>query len=213
MSPSATGARLILAAAILLASVPASQAQQRGQAEVGSQGYYLGGSSQKISDISGAFVSFRDFIPDVGQIKGSIEGYGREGKFATGDNYIELNGAAWRGMRWNVAGGDFRVSSGLIEIPFTNVFYPEISARGFRLESYNSKRRIAFFIGNETLLAGPRVPYRIKAPQSVMALSWLEKVGEHLKVGARLARFASSEKAIDENPFFFPSGQIGRAHV
>ena len=198
--------RLVLAAAILLVCVP-SDAQQRGQADVGSQGYYLGGSSQKISDISGAFMSFRDFIPDVGQIKGSIEGYGREGKFAAGDNYIELNGAAWAGMRWNVAGGDFRVSAGLIEIPFTNVFYPEISARGFRLESHNSRRRIAFFIGNETLLSGPRVPYRIKAPQSVMALSWLEKFGERLQVGARLARFASSEKSIDENPFFFPAGR------
>jgi hypothetical protein len=207
MSPSAIAARLFLATAILFALIPVSEAQQRGQADVGSQGYYLGGSSQKISDISGAFMSFRDFIPDVGQLKGSVEGYGREGKFATGDNYIELNGAAWGGMRWNVTGGDFRVSSGLVAIPFTNVFYPEIAARGFRLESYNRKRQIAFFIGNETLLAGPRVPYRIKAPQSVMAVSWLEKIGERLRVGARLARFASSEKAIDENPFFFPSGR------
>src|SRR5260370_18625097 len=166
MSPSATGARLILAAAISLASIPASKAQQRGQADVGTQGYYLGGNSQKISDISGAFMSFRDFIPDVGQIKGSIEGYGREGKFAAGDNYIELNGAAWAGMRWNVAGGDFRVSAGLIEIPFTNVFYPGIAGRGFRLGSHNSKRRIAFFIGDQTLLSGPPGPYRGKAPRT-----------------------------------------------
>src|SRR5258708_32799885 len=106
-------ARFILAAAILLASIPESQAQQRGQADVGSQGYYLGGSSQKISDISGAFLSFRDFVPDVGQIKGSIEGYRREGKFATGDNYIELNGAAGHGMRTHVATGTSRASSRL----------------------------------------------------------------------------------------------------
>ncbi|MBI3665747.1 MAG: hypothetical protein HY236_05885, partial [Acidobacteria bacterium] len=147
---------------------------------------------------------FRNFIPNLGLLSGSLESYGREGRFQTGDNYLQLGGLPWSGMRWTFTGGDFRVFPNLVEFPFTNVFYPELAARGFKVEASNTNRRYTFYFGGETLLEGPRVPFRIGVPQRALGASVEQKIGGRLQLGARFLRLSSGEKSIAQNPFLFP---------
>ncbi len=198
------------AVAALLLILPPGHAENRGQAEVAFQGYYLGGSAQHLTDISGLSLQFRNFLPGLGLLSGSFQGYGSEGRFRAGDNYLELRGAVWRGRRWTLTGGDFRFSSGLVDFPFYNISNPEISARGFKLEVSRAQTRYSFFLGNETLLAGPRVPFRIAAPQALIGASVQQRIGR-LQWGARYLRLSSSPQSMEENPFFFPANRDFRS--
>ncbi len=154
--------------------------------------------------LSGLSVSFREFVPRLGLLNGSLEGYGYQGAFEPGTNFLQLKGASWLGRRWTATGGDFTASTSPIELPFTNLYFPEISARGFRVESSREESQYTFFAGRETLLSGPRVPYRLAAPQSVLGASALRRVGQHWQFGGRLLRLWSSAKSIEDNPYLFP---------
>src|SRR5260370_29907795 len=135
--------------------------------EVATQGYYLGGQGSNASNITGLAVNFHSFIPGVGAINGNFEGYGRDGQPSLGDNFLQLRGFSWMGMRWGITGGDFRVSQALVEFPFNNIFLPEIAARGIRIESSSTTRQYSLFYGTATLLEGPRLPFRLTTPQQV----------------------------------------------
>ena len=87
--------------AVLLCSLPVFGAESGGQAEIVFQGYYLGGNAQVPERIGGVAVSFRDFFPGLGVLSGNLEGYGN-GRFQTGDNFLELQGLPWLGRRWAV---------------------------------------------------------------------------------------------------------------
>ena len=202
-SAGATLARLF--AVLLIAAT--LRAQNRGQAEVALQGYYLGGTSQSLNATSGAAIKFQDFLPKLGFLSGSFEGYGAQNRLRTGENFLELRGAPWMGYRWTVTGGDFRTPASLVEFPFYNIFTPEIVARGLRVQATHQDTQYTFFAGEETLSAGPRVPYRILAPQSVMGVSAVRRIGKHLRVGGRLAQFSSSPEEIADNPNLFPTGR------
>jgi hypothetical protein len=186
----------------VLACACTAFAQSRGVADIAAQGYYQGGDSTKLQDISGLSASFRDFIPHLGLLSGSLEGYGRQGSFEPGSSFLELKGAPWLGSRWTLTGGDFRTEPSAFQLPFTNLYYPEISARGFRIEASEKDARYSLFVGQETLLSGPRVPYRLVAPQSVAGAMGQRTIG-HFQFGVRLLRLWSSAKSIDENPYLF----------
>ena len=180
----------------------AAFAQSRGTADIAAQGYYQGGDSTKLQDISGLSASFRDFIPHLGLLSGSLEGYGQQGSFEPGSNFLELKGVPWLGSRWTLTGGDFRTEPSAFDLPFTNLYYPEISARGFRIEASGKDARYSLFAGQETLLSGPRVPYRLAAPQSIAGAMGQRTIG-HFQFGVRLLRLWSSTKSIDENSYLF----------
>jgi hypothetical protein len=194
---------LWFAASLLLAGGVPAYAQTGGQGEIGFQGYYLGGDFNRLTDITGIAANFRTFVPGVGVVTGNVEAYGGEGRFRTGDNYIDLNGATWYGMRWRLTGGDFRVSSALISSPFTNTFLPELAGEGFKIEASSATRSYTLFGGVETLTAGPRVPFRIKAPQKVLGTSVVDRIGEKLEVGAR-AMYLSTSRDSSSNYLFAP---------
>ena len=111
------------------------------------------------------------------------------------------------GHRWTVTGGDFRTPASLVDFPFYNIFTPEIAARGVRIQATHQDTQYTIFAGEETLTAGPRVPFRILAPQTVIGASAVRKIGKHLAVGGRFLQLSSSAGDIAENPYLFPPGR------
>ncbi|MBZ5624917.1 MAG: carboxypeptidase-like regulatory domain-containing protein [Acidobacteriia bacterium] len=209
-----TGAAGLARLCVVLLAGATLHAQNRGQAEVALQGYYLGGDSQSLNTTTGAAFKFQDFFPRLGFLSGSFEGYGAQNRLQTGENFLELRGAPWMGHRWTVTGGDFRTPASLVEFPFYNIFTPEIAARGVRIQATHQDTQYTFFAGQETLSAGPRVPYRILAPQTVMGASAVRRIGKHLRIGGRFMQFSSSPRDMADNPNLFPAGRdIGLART
>jgi hypothetical protein len=178
-----------------------------GQADIGLQGYYLGGSGQDLVDTSGAVVNFREFIGGFGLVSGNMEAYGSQGALQMGENFLDLQQISAFGQHWRFTGGDFRIASNMVENPFNNIYNPEIASRGFRMEISRDKRTYGFFIGDETLQEGPRITFRVLAPQNVVGAFARQQIGEHLQFGLRFLHFGSSENQIAENPFLFPVGR------
>ncbi len=201
-----------LFAALLIAG--ALHGQNRGQADVAIQGYYMGTSSQSLDSTTGTGVRFQDFIPNFGILSGSFEGYGAQNRLQTGENFLQLRGAPWMGYRWTITAGDFRAHGSLVDSPFSNIFTPEIAARGLRIQATHGGTEYTFFAGEETLGAGPRVPYRILAPQTVIGASVVHHIGKYLRIGGRVMEFSSSRQDIANNPNLFPAGHdIGRVRT
>src|SRR5579863_453503 len=109
-----------------------AQAETAGQAEMAFQGYYLAGSGQPLLQTSGMAVSVKEFIPRLGLLDSSAEGYGSNG-FRSGTSFIGLEQVPLWGWHWDFVGGDFRLAANLVENPFLNVYTPEISGRGVRV--------------------------------------------------------------------------------
>ena len=208
-------ARLAECAAFLLCMACAAWGQTAtpptaiagGQGEIAFQGYYLGGNQQDLSSTTGIAVHFQEFLPSIGFLSGSLEGYGAQNRVATGENFVELRGAPWLGHYWSVTAGDFRTSASLVEFPFNNIFTPEIDARGVKVQAIHGDTQYTFFYGEQTLTAGLRVSYRIQTPQTVMGASMVRKVAPHLLLGARLMQLSTSLDSIAANPDLFPAGR------
>jgi hypothetical protein len=190
-------------ACLLLSGATPAHAQTGGQAEIAFQGYYFGGDFNRVADTTGMAANFRTFFPGVGVVTGNVESYGGEGRFRSGDNYIDLNGATWYGMRWRLTAGDFRVPTALVSSPFSNIFLPELAGEGFKIEASSATRRYTLFGGVETLAAGPRVPFRIRVPQKVLGASVIDSIGEKLELGAR-AMYLSTKPDTASNYLFAP---------
>ena len=60
--------------------------EQRGQAEVAIQGYLLGTEGQRLSYITGVAIGFHHYYPEVGMLRGNLEGYGRRRGFRRGSS-------------------------------------------------------------------------------------------------------------------------------
>ncbi|MEI9971795.1 MAG: hypothetical protein WDO73_06910 [Ignavibacteriota bacterium] len=178
-----------------------------GEGDVAFQGYYLAGSQQPFLNTTGTAVHFREFLPGIGFLSGSLEGYGSQNRFQTGENFLELRGLPWAGQYWTFTGGDFRAPASLVEFPFNNIFTPEIDGRGVRVQATHGETQYTYFWGQETLTAGPRVPYRFLAPQTVMGTTATRKMARGLTVGARLMQFSASPQAIRQNAYLFPLGR------
>ena len=193
----------LFAAAVALAAVPANA--QSGHAEAAVQGYYLRTGSQLAAGTTGAALKFEEFFPNTGLLRGSVEAYRSGGSLQPADNYLQLRGLIWEGLRWNFSAGDFRSSGSLLRNPFTNLFFPEISARGIHVEAGDSRQSYALFYGTETLLAGPRIPFRIGIPQTVMGASMRRTFGR-LETGVRMVQLRNTSREAGQN-FSFPAGR------
>ena len=202
-----TGSRWVLRAALPLLFLAAAYTQNRGQADLAVQGFYLGGNSQPFIDTTGVSVHFQNFTPGIGFLSGSLEAYGAENHFQTGENFLELRGFPLLGRHWTITGGDFHTSGTMVEFPFYNIFNPEITARGVKVQASHDGTEYSFFVGEETLTAGPRVPYRVLIPQTVAGASVVHRLAKNLTVGARIMQFSASAEAIAANPYLFPPGR------
>jgi hypothetical protein len=180
--------------------------QEGGTAEVALQGYYLGGGSQNVLDTTGVAVKFQEFLPQFGLLRGSLEGYHTDGSIRPGDNFLELRGLVRRGLRWDLTGGDFHVIPSVVQNPFNNLFFPEINARGVQIEASDSRSAYTFFYGQETLLGGPRIPFRVDVPQTVLGASVRQRFGR-LETGVRILHLSTKQHDTEEDSFLFPAGR------
>lgn len=204
----AYGARfspILLFLAVFMLHSGAIRAQESaGQAEVAVQGYYLSGSGQPLIQTSGMAENTSQFIEGLGLFTANVEGYGGDG-FRTGNLFVGLEGTPIWGWHWDFMGGDFHFNSNMVENPFSNVYTPEIAGRGARIAMRRTNRTYQFFVGEDTVLEGPRIPFRLILPQRVMGASMQQKVGERWAFGVRLLNLATSPSALTSDPtFFFP---------
>lgn len=197
----------IAPAAALFLPFSLTGAEHRGFAELAARGYYQAFAAGRLEHISGLSFRFSDFVPRLGILTGSLESYRHLSGNAFGDTYLELRGVPWAGRRWTAAGGDFRFATSLPGFPLHNLYYPDITARGIKLEASTQATQYTFFLGRGTLLGGPRVPFRVSAPQTMAGAAARVNVGTRLIVSGRLTRFWTSEKAMGEDRFLFPPGR------
>jgi hypothetical protein len=197
----------------LLLLPSAARAQERSnEASIGFQQYYLSNGSSTIANVSGLTLGYRQFIPDVGILSISLAPAASDGRFQTGDSFVELKGLPWVGNYWTLRGGDFRLPGRLLEVPFNNLYYPEISGRGVSVEATHGKRTIGFLYGRETLQAGVRVPLRLVAPQTMAGGYLRQKIGDRLHLGARLLRLTTDLQELQKTPFLATTkGQFSQA--
>ena len=197
--------RVAMALAALLLLAPGLWAQSVGQADVAFQGYYLAGSGQPVIDTFGPAVNTSEFIPGVGLFTANVEGYGGNG-LHTGNVYAGLERVPIWGWHWDFVGGDFHFSSNLVKNPFDNIYSPEIAARGLEIAMRRTNRSYEFFVGEETLLGGSRIPYRMLMPQRVLGAAMQQKVGERWEFGLRYLNLSTNPDALTNDPTFFLPG-------
>jgi uncharacterized membrane protein YgcG len=174
------------------------------------QGYYLAGSGQPLIDTLGPAVNTREFIPGVGLFAANIEGYGGNG-FHTGNLFAGLERVPIWGWHWDFVGGDFHFASNLVKNPFDNIYMPEIAARGLEIAMRRTDRSYQFFVGEETLLEGPRIPYRVLMPQRVLGVSMQQKVHKRWQLGVRFLNLSTNPEAVSSEPTLFLPGHEFRS--
>jgi hypothetical protein len=179
--------------------------ESAGEADVAMQGYYLGGSGQSLVQTSGMAINSSQFIQGLGLISVNLEGYGGDG-FHTGNVYAGIEGTPLFGWHWDFMGGDFHFSSDLVEAPFSNTYTPEIAGRGLRIAMKRTNRTYQFFAGEDSVLEGPRIPFRLILPQRVMGAAMTQKVGDRWSFGVRYLNTATSANALTEYPTYFSPG-------
>ena len=184
---------------------PVLRAQAAGQADVALQGYYLGGNQQSLLGTSGVAINSSEFLPGLGLLNLTAEGYGSNG-FQTGNVIVGLEGVPLGGWHWDFVGGDFHFSSNLVANPFLNVYSPDIGGRGFRIAMKRQNRSYQIFAGEGTLLGGPRIPFRVILPQLVMGATLQQKVGKRWEFGVRFLHLSSGASALISDPTLFTVG-------
>ena len=155
---------LLLIAPSALAQDATTPTESGGEADIATQGYYLGGGSQPLSALTGMSIAFREYLPSIGYFTGAIEGYADSTRGRAGFNSVTLHDLRWQGRRWTITGGDSAFHTALIPTPFTNYSWPDIAIRGARVDMNDGTRQFSFFGGEETLQEGPRITFRITAP-------------------------------------------------
>lgn len=170
------------------------------------QGYYLGGSGQPLVQTSGIAVNTTQFVNGLGLFSVNVEGYGGDG-FRTGNLFVGLQGMPSFGWHWDFMGGDFHLSSNLVENPFSNVYTPEIAARGVRIVMRRTNRTYQFFAGEDAVSEGPRIPFRLILPQLVMGATMQQKIGERWSLGVRYLDLETNPTALTSYPTYFSPGR------
>jgi len=192
----------ILCLAALLALTATLGAQEGGgQAEIGFQQYYLSMHAQRVSNISGLTLNYSQFIPDVGLLSVGLAPAMSNNSFRTGDDYLRLTGLPWKGQYWNAGAGDFYVTGALVPVPFTNMYFPQIAARGVSFEATHGSRTAGFFYGAGTLANTPRVVLRMAVPQTIAGVYFHQNLGSRVVIGARYLHFANDLDALRKTPY------------
>ncbi|MGO9435027.1 MAG: collagen binding domain-containing protein [Terracidiphilus sp.] len=180
--------------------------ESAGQAEVAMQGYYMSGSGQPLLETSGMAGSSNQFIEGLGLLSTNVEGYGGDG-FRTGNLFAGLQGTPIWGWHWDFMGGDYHFSSYMVENPFSNVYSPEIAGRGAQIAMRRTNRTFQFFIGEDTVLEGPRIPFRLILPQRIVGASMQQKFGKRFAFGVRYLNLATSPSALTDGSTFILPGR------
>ncbi len=184
----------------LLATTAAAQ-ERAGEATVGFQHFYLANGSRSVANAFGLTLGFRQFLPDTGIVSLSLAPALSDGRFRTGDTFVELKRFPWLRQYWTFRAGDFRMPGELPKVLFNNLFYPEISGRGAWVEATHGGRTMGFLYGSATIQAGMRVPLRMETPQKMAGVYFRQSVGERLVLGARLLALTTDLEKLKTTPF------------
>ncbi len=188
----------ILAGLAVLAS--ASFAQERtGEAQIGYQHYYLTNGSRRVANAAGLTLGFRQYFPKMGVLTVNLMPATSNGRFQTGMSFAELKQLPWAKQYWTFRAGDFRLPGRLQEVPFSNLYYPDIAGRGGWMEATHGGRTVGAFYGYETLQAGVRVPLRLVTPQMMAGGYYRQKFGDRLVLGARVMQLATDLNKLRES--------------
>ncbi|HLJ14028.1 MAG TPA: hypothetical protein VKV15_05985 [Bryobacteraceae bacterium] len=189
------------------AVAPPFWSQAAGQADVALQGYYLGGTSQPLINASGAAVNFKEFLPGIGVVHAAVEGSGGDG-FHSGTNFLGLEQAPFLGWHWDFLGGDSQRSSNVLGNTTSNIYTPDISTRGFSIAMKRADRSYQIFYGDDTLLGGPRVPYRLTLPQTVLGAAMTQNVGDRWQFAVRFLHLNTNASVLAAQTDFFLPGHV-----
>ena len=182
----------LLPLAALLGLSPLILAQEKaGEAELGFQYYSLTNGNTRVTNAVGLSTRYREFLPNLGFITVNFNPATNQGRFYTGESFVELRRFPWLGNYWTFRGGDFRVPGRLLNVSFNNLYYPDITGRGAWVESSHGGRTLGFLYGSQTVPAGVRVPLLIQTPQTLLGGYYSQNVGERLVLGARFLSFAN----------------------
>jgi hypothetical protein len=185
-------------------AAPPFWSQTAGQANIAFQGYYLSGSGQPLINASGAAFNVQEFLPGIGVLHAAVEGSGGNG-FHTGTMFVGLEQAPIFGWHWDFLGGDSQISSDLLSNSINNIYTPDISTRGISVAMKRKDRSYQVFYGDDSLLGGPRIPYRLTLPQKVFGATMRQEVGEHWKFGVRFLHLDTNASVLTtQTNFFFP---------
>jgi hypothetical protein len=185
----------------MLCGVSFGQEGAAGEAEVGFQQYYLAMQSQRVSNISGLTLNYRQAIPDVGVLSVGFSPALSNNSFRTGDDFVRLSDLPWKGQYWRIGVGDFRVSSAVVPMSFANIYLPQIAGRGISVEASHGGRTLGFFYGSGTLTNTPRVVLLLAIPQTIAGFYARQAVGSRLVLGARYMHFSNDLAALRKTPY------------
>jgi hypothetical protein len=197
---------LVFLAVVISQCVEIRAQETAGQSEVAIQGYYMSGSGQPLTENTGMVENSTQFLPGLGLLTTNVGGYGGDG-FRTDNLYAGLQGTPIGGWHWDFIGGDFHFSSYLVDNPFSNIYTPEIAGRGGQIAMKRTNQTYQFFIGEDTVLAGARIPFRLILPQRIIGASMLQKVGERWTFGLRYMNLATSSSALTEDAAYILPGR------
>jgi hypothetical protein len=124
---------------------------------------------------------------------------------------LRLKGLPWKGQHWTFTAGDFRLPGRLLNVPFSNVFIPEIAGRGGWVEATHGERTFGFFYGAATISNTPRVVLRVIVPQRLGGLYFRQKLGNRLLLGARMMLFSNDLMALRRLSSLVPQSNLKSA--
>lgn len=198
--------RLALAV-LLLPPLPGKGQETRGQAEIALQGYYLGGNGERGIASTGIAADFQYYFEKSGKLAGRLESYRDGRQRRSGENYISLSGLPWRGMRWNLTGGDYRLGLRPEGAGPGNLYFPELHLRGGRVDVVSGQLTFSVFGGELMVLQGPRMPYYYGTPQRMAGGTTAWKPVESLAVQSTLLRTATDVEGLAERSYLLPEGR------
>lgn len=178
-----------------------------GDLSVSVQNYYHRVNGRAASNVQGAAVSLRHFFPRTGLFSMQLEPVANGGTFTLGENYLQWSGLPWFNRHWDLAAGDFRSPTAMVENPLPNLAHPELSLRGARATARTEHWTFSVYGGAETLSQGYRVPYRTRVPQTSLGGEAIASVAHHVDLGFRYLHLASPESKVAEQRLFFPANR------
>ena len=175
-----------------------------GQGSIALEGYYLSASGQSTINTSGIDLNVKEYLPGIGVLDTSAEGAIGDG-FHTGTMFVGLEQVPIFGWHWDFVGGDSQISSNLLGGSIENVATPDVSARGFSVAMKRKGRAYQVFYGDETILGGQRIPYRLQLPQTVLGATVKQSIGERLTFGVRFLHLDTNPDVLtSQSTFYFP---------
>jgi hypothetical protein len=183
--------------------------QTAGQGTVAFEGYYLSASGQPTISTSGVNLGLKEYLPGIGVLDTAVEGSFGDG-FHTGTMFVALEQVPIFGWHWDFVGGDSEISSNLLGNTVNNISTPDISARGFNVTMRRKTRAYQVFFGNETLVGGERIAYRVQLPQRVAGVTMKQSIGERLDLGVRFLYLDTNSSVLTSESTYFLPGHVFR---